>query len=360
MKKNNLFGIVLVSAFGLLPSALGQGALTPPGPPVATMKTLAQIEPRTPISAAPLTIAAGGSYYLTTNLTVSAGNAIMIAANNVTLDLCGFSIASSAAVANGTAIFLGAVTNVAINNGHISSGVTNTIAGVFGGSGFANGISYSGYSPCNVRVKEVSVAGVLTYGINLSTDNTTVVAACTVMIAGNCGIYAESVSESTAQNCGQYGIYATTANNCTGSGVAGGYGLDATTANNCYGYSTGNGDGLDGKNASNCQGYSNGSGYGLNVNAADNCNGYSSGGCALAAVTADHCVAYNYTSGYGLYASTVATGCYGYSGTGTGLYTVKIASCCYGYSGTGTGLSAFIANSCSGTSLLVTHNLSSF
>jgi hypothetical protein len=44
-----------------------QGSLTPPGAPAPAMKTLAQIEPRTPIASAPFTISAPGSYYLTTH-----------------------------------------------------------------------------------------------------------------------------------------------------------------------------------------------------------------------------------------------------------------------------------------------------
>src|SRR5450759_4606024 len=95
----------LLSTLNLqLSTVFAQGSLTPPGTPAPTMKTLAQIEPRTPISSAPFTIAAPGSYYLTTNLTVSGGNAITIAANGVTLDLNGFTIASTAASAAGTGI----------------------------------------------------------------------------------------------------------------------------------------------------------------------------------------------------------------------------------------------------------------
>jgi hypothetical protein len=42
------------------------------------MKSLDQIEARTPISSAPFTISAPGSYYLTTNLTTAVSNAILI------------------------------------------------------------------------------------------------------------------------------------------------------------------------------------------------------------------------------------------------------------------------------------------
>ena len=43
--------LILLSALLLPPSAFGQGSLTPPGAPTPTMKTLDQIEPRTPIDA---------------------------------------------------------------------------------------------------------------------------------------------------------------------------------------------------------------------------------------------------------------------------------------------------------------------
>src|SRR5580698_4690509 len=97
-------------------SLLAQGSLTPPGAPGPTMKTLAQIEPRTPISSLPFSITAPGSYYVTTNLTGTAG--ITIASGSVTLDLHGFTLAGSAGSSNGISS-ADSLTNVVIENGTV-------------------------------------------------------------------------------------------------------------------------------------------------------------------------------------------------------------------------------------------------
>jgi parallel beta-helix repeat protein len=78
---------------GSMASSFAQGSLTPPGAPAPTMKSLNQIEPRTPIASLPYTITNSGSYYVTGNLTGAANtNGISIQASNVTIDLGGFTL----------------------------------------------------------------------------------------------------------------------------------------------------------------------------------------------------------------------------------------------------------------------------
>src|SRR5450432_171554 len=93
--RHTAIALLLSTINSPLSTTFAQGSLTPPGAPAPTMKSLAQIEPRTPISSVPFTIGAPGSYYLTTNLTTTVSNAIVIAASGVTLDLNGFTLSST-------------------------------------------------------------------------------------------------------------------------------------------------------------------------------------------------------------------------------------------------------------------------
>ncbi len=85
------------------------------------MKTLDQIEARTPISSLPYTISASGSYYLTKNLVASGGTAgITVSADNVTIDLGGFALTSDG---SGTASGINVPTtqkNLCVRNGTVS------------------------------------------------------------------------------------------------------------------------------------------------------------------------------------------------------------------------------------------------
>jgi hypothetical protein len=292
-----------------------QGPLTPPGAPAPTMKTLSQIEARTPVSSAPFTISSSGSYYLTTNLTVSTGSAITINANNVRLDLNGFTLSSTENPATtGCGILLSAigVTNIAIINGFISSGVTNNSSGVFGGSGFGSGIY--GVVAVNTRITGVSVSGCRINGIVLGVNSdyfNTVVESCTVNMVGSSGIIGASVNDSTAVNCG-------------GTAIA------AFTANNCYGTSLSL-DGVSCSSASNCYGATSSTSVGLAANTASNCAGLSNGGDGVIASTASTCIGSDIADGTGV-SATIAIGCYGYSSLGTGL-SATIANSCGSNSG---------------------------
>jgi len=299
-----------------------------------------QIDQRKPISSAPFTIRAPGSYYLTTNLTIRAGTAISVNTNNVTLDLNGFTITSTETpAASSVGILLNAAVNVTILHGFISGGVTNN-GGTYGGSGFGCGI-YSGNvsSPANVRVSGVSVSGCLNEGILLSEQNNSVVESCTVNTVGYYGISATSVSDSTVQNCGYIGVAAITANNCQGYGLSA-YGVVARTANNCYGYSS-SGHGIDADTANNCSGYSS-IGNGVIATTASNCFGDNGngGGSGVSATTAINCVGYNENSnvsgGCGIYAR-IATSCYGFSYNATAI-NATLAIGCIGFSPAGTPL----------------------
>ena len=88
------------SALVLSPAARAQGSLTPPaGTPAPAMKSLDQIEPRTDVLTLPgdaghdHIISAPGSYFLSRDIASTSGrSAILIAADDVTLDLGGFAI----------------------------------------------------------------------------------------------------------------------------------------------------------------------------------------------------------------------------------------------------------------------------
>jgi hypothetical protein len=148
--------VVAVWAVTSLVGLVRAGPMDPPGPPGGTMKTLIAVEPRTAIwqpgaGDFPIIIDQPGSYYLGENITGEAGkDGIHIRADNVTLDLNGFTLkgAEGGASFNGIAVplTLGNVNNLAVYNGVIEG---------WGGDGIC------GEAPCGtaarVRVSDVRV-----------------------------------------------------------------------------------------------------------------------------------------------------------------------------------------------------------
>jgi hypothetical protein len=316
-----------LSAVSIQLSAFAQGPLTPPGPPAPTMKTLDQVEARTPITnATGATISAPGSYYLTTNITVATGNAITITSDNVTLDLNGFSLISTNPFATGDGVLLSGSQrfNITILNGHIVSSFQTA------GIGFDSGIF--GTFPSNIRVSGVTVSQCRSNGIALGAAfNGNAVQSCAINSVGSVGITAGTVSDSIALNCNVTAISATTVQNCYADAGVTGNGILATTVLNSYGDSIGSGTGISGSTV-------------------ENCRGITFTGVGISATTAHNCYGVANTSGTGLQAN-VATSCEGQSASGIGLNCVFTASECYGIT-TNAGAVALkvlgTANVCSG------------
>lgn len=178
---HHVLGALLVGAVSLASTcALAQGVLSPPpGGPAPTMKTLEQIEPRSPISSLPFTITNAGSYYLTTNLTgISGANGITIASDNVTLDLNGFTLLGVAGSSN--AIY---VANASPSY-HFNITVRNGTIDYWDGDGInaANNAENSVFE--NLSISRTGNIGIEAYG--------SLVRNCVCDSCGNSGIVAAS------------------------------------------------------------------------------------------------------------------------------------------------------------------------
>lgn len=186
-------------------TARAQGSLAPPGAPAPTMKTLQQIEPRTDVLTLPgngnnlFIISQSGAYYLTTNLTgVASKNGISVQADNVTLDLNGFTL-------------FGGVTNsqqaILVNGPHVAVIIRDgTITG-WGG----NGITAGNANNCEfMRLRIITNGGI---GLKVGGGNT--VANCIVM--GNAGDGIDTTSNALLTDCNVSGNVKglSTGNGCT-------------------------------------------------------------------------------------------------------------------------------------------------
>ncbi len=138
--------LVLLSTLVFQPAnVFAQGALTPPGAPAPTMKSLDQVEPRTIVNATntpgdssdSFIISQPGSYYLTTNIVgVAVKNGIEISSGNVTLDLNGFALIGNAPNTGNGIYVSGTYTNITVRNGVITGWTKSGADAFFGGSPF--------------------------------------------------------------------------------------------------------------------------------------------------------------------------------------------------------------------------------
>jgi hypothetical protein len=256
--------------------------LTPSGPPTdptTAMKSLNQVEARTIIDSLPFTISQPGSYYLTSNLefTAASGDAITVNASNVTIDLNGFTL-SSTAVVTGSGIFIGAsVTGVAVTNGAIVGTTTvNPAIPSSSPGGFDFGVNGSAlssscrftklvikgcrsdglHSPGYSMIEEVTLRDNGGYGVAavrcsvsrcVANSNASdgianvlgVVTDSTTSNNGGNGIYAGTVQNVFSELNGTTGIYAQTISNST-SRQNGGVGISGECVSNCVATNNGN------------------------------------------------------------------------------------------------------------------------
>ena len=272
--------------------AFSQGPLAPGAAPAPTMKTLAQVEARTPIPAT-VTAAAGphftistpGSYYLTGNITVTTGDAIAINTSGVTLDLNGFTLRSTlAGSALGKGIDMAEHNRIHVRNGDIVSGTTVS-AGDYTLAGFEYGIYVLAGNSRQIVVENVSVTGAAVDGINL--DQQGIIDRCSAYRCGARGLEARIVTGSVARFCQYGGITAITAANSEGETKIS-KGIDCENATNCTGTSD-VGIGLSCVNADNCTGTS-ASSPGISCTNATNSTGISASSIGLKATgTASFC-----------------------------------------------------------------------
>ena len=211
-----LFTLLAASAQGPLtpppgasPAIGPANALNPSGQPQATMKSLHQVEPRTPLTAGSpgvavnanggFTITASGSYYLTGNLTVATGDGILISASRVSLDLMGFTIESTnPAAATGSGVLIYSTwTAVTVSNGQVrGNSIFNATDGTLTNTGFSDGISALGPNT-GIAVSDLVISGIKGLGTTIGSGS---VDRCTIT-GCQFGIFAKTVRDCSVESC---------------------------------------------------------------------------------------------------------------------------------------------------------------
>jgi parallel beta-helix repeat protein len=301
-----------------------QGALVPSAGPAETMKTLQQIEPRTDIatlagsSSAAHVISQSGSYYLTGNIQAALNkHGIIISADNVAIDLAGFSLIGAGKAVGSTGHGISALSrrNITVRNGTIrefrQEGINaNNGTGLVAEKLIVENCGSAGiHGYANVIVRECQCRENAGYGI--LANGTLLADRC--MADGNTSIGIGASGDGSvirgcvAQNNGSTGISVGSASTIT----------DCTTRENGgTGISAGAGSSLN-----NCTAYYNDSNFGMFV----------SDGSVLQGCTANYNTGTS-THSYGIYAASACsviactarfnnnTNTQGTGSTGAGIY----------------------------------------
>lgn len=242
--------------------ALAQGPLTPPpgpdpiigpvsalnaGLPQATMKTLHQVEPRTPLTAGQLgvtqnenggfTISVPGSYYLTASFGVPTGSGIRVEADFVTLDLNGMNVYSYGSPASGAGVeVVGFRKGLTVRNGFIVGATTTSGTAApftYAPGGFLTGVLSDTAGPAGsasaATIENLDVRGCAGFGLNVlggkyvncNVDGCAAggiggmhAEGCTVTRCGGNGLLVNMARRCEVRNCNATGMIVGTAEQC--------------------------------------------------------------------------------------------------------------------------------------------------
>ncbi len=188
----------------------------PPGPIAPTMKTLVEVEPRVAVNGLPGAgtakhqISQSGSYYFTSNITstLPGESGILITADDVTIDLCGFVLSGTPGTVNGV-IVSGPRQDIRIENGTITR---------WGSDGIDS------FSATNSTLQKLRASNNIGTGLRLGSSGTML--DCISQTNGGNGIYTDAscvVTNCVSSSNGGSGIVAdkgTLLTNCTSRGNA--------------------------------------------------------------------------------------------------------------------------------------------
>lgn len=187
--------LLLAAASPVLAPA--QGPLAPSAAPAPSLKTLGQIEPRTDVLTLPsnaqavYVISQPGSYYLSASLPFQTKSAIYIQADNVSLDLGGFTVTGNPGTANSYVGILATGTrkNVSVRNGFLVG---------WGGGGLGLNV-VTGGEVRSVSATDSPGTGIAGVGYGIVTGPGFVVTECNVR--GNNGVGLLVGQGSTVSRC---------------------------------------------------------------------------------------------------------------------------------------------------------------